>query len=80
MEKRTCSRATSLGFRSSQGTSLRSARQLVSRRQRMPGSQAMPPSIRSTFSVGRRSNVPWQSSETRCDIVLHADPSVCHSM
>ena len=80
VEKRTCSRATSLGLRSSHGISLLSARQFVSSRQRMPGSQAMPPSISSTFRVGNRSNVPWQSSETRCDMIEQAEPSVCHSM
>ncbi len=55
--KRTCSRATSLGLRSSQGVSARSARQFVSRRQRMPGSHATPPSMSTTLSSGSRSNV-----------------------
>ena len=62
------------------GRVARSARQFVSSRQRMPGSQAMPPSRRSTLSAGSRSKTPWQISETRWAMMLPADPSVCHSM
>ena len=46
----------------------------------IPGSQAMPPSIINTFSPGTPSNVPWQTSDTRCAMMLPPDPSVCHSM
>ena len=69
-----------LGLRSSQGVSDRRARQFVSSRHRIPGSQATPPSIRSTLSVGRRSKTPFTMSDTRCAIVALAEPSVCHSM
>jgi len=65
--KRTCSQTYSLGSRLTQGTSSRTERQFLSSRQRTPGSQAKPPSMRTSFSLGKRSNTPWQIIETRFD-------------